>query len=67
MERAGRSLTADPPVVRGRCIYCESRASTAGAAAALYADQPLVVFPDGRLAHVACEIDARRRGVSGLI
>lgn len=37
----------------GDCLYC---------CLALYSDGPVVAFPDGRVAHVACEIDARRQG-----
>lgn len=40
------------PAHAGDCCYCEQD---------LYEDAPLVKFPDGLLAHVACEIDARRR------
>ena len=40
----------------GDCCHCQL---------ALYASAPLVSFPDGRLAHVACEIDARRQNRGG--
>jgi hypothetical protein len=46
---------ANPPAYVGDCLYCHLR---------LYADQPIVKFPDGQISHVACETDARRRGDS---
>jgi hypothetical protein len=55
---------AEAPAVAGDCRYCTARDGRAAASATLYANNPMVVFPDGALAHVACEIDARRRGVS---
>jgi hypothetical protein len=44
---------ANPPAHIGECLYCQLE---------LYANQPIVLFPDGQISHVACETDARRRG-----
>jgi len=49
----------------GDCYYCVMRDGRPTGSSRLYAAEPLVLFPDGSVAHVACEIDARRRGVPG--
>lgn len=54
---------AQPPAWSlGDCRYCVQRDGGPTPASKLYVTQPLVTFPDGSVAHVACEIDARRRG-----
>lgn len=44
------------PKLIGACKHCGLQ---------LYEDGPFVKFPDGRLSHVACEIDARRQNRGG--
>lgn len=41
------------PAQLGSCHYCTGP---------LYENAPLVRFPDQTMAHVACEINARRQG-----
>lgn len=44
------------PAEAGACCHCRLK---------LYENAPIIQFPDGRLAHVACEIDARRQNRGG--
>lgn len=56
--------TVDAPAreIVGDCRYCVQRDGQPTGGSKLYAAEPHVLFPDGQVAHVACEIDSRRRG-----
>lgn len=50
--------------VIGYCCYCTDRDGRTTPGSVLRDDQPYVIHPSGTFAHVACEIDARRRGIA---
>jgi hypothetical protein len=60
----GGSVADRPRAVVGDCRYCTARDGRPTGGSKLYGGEPLKKFPDGSMAHVACEIDARRHGVS---
>lgn len=64
-EMLAWSIVSQPvqraPVSVGDCRYCVERDGQPTNGSKLYANETMATFPDGSIAHVACEIDARRR------